>query len=137
MIFVIAFIAWSIGSNAFQIAELLGIDSTGISAGFESYLLGVVLAIGLFKSVFLDEIAHSILSIKNGIKVEEITLWIFGGMSSMEKIPSDPNLEMKISSVGPLSSLEYDKLVGIVSRSNIMHSFEILKDIERYRIGEI
>ncbi|MFP4051088.1 MAG: site-2 protease family protein [Thermoplasmata archaeon] len=105
LIFVIAFIAWSIGANVFQIAELLGIDPTGISAGFESYLLGIVLAIGLFISVFIHEMAHSILSIKNDIKVEEITLWIFGGMSSMEEIPSDPNLEMKISAVGPLSSL--------------------------------
>ncbi len=105
LIFVIAFIAWSIGANVFQIAELLGVDPTGISAGFESYALGVVLAVGLFVSVFIHEMAHSILSIKNGIKVEEITLWIFGGMSSMEEIPSDPNLEMKISAVGPLSSL--------------------------------
>ncbi len=111
LIFIIAFIAWSIGANVFQIAELLGIDPSGISSGVESYVLGVVLTIGLFVSVLIHEMAHSILSIKNGIKVEEITLWIFGGMSSMEEIPSDPNLEMKISAVGPLSSLG----IGIIS----------------------
>jgi len=105
LIFIVALIAWSVGSNVYLIAEMLGISDPDITIGLESYMLGVVIAVGLFLSVFVHEMAHSIVSIKSGFPVEEISLWLFGGVSKMDEIPSDPNLEIKISAVGPLSSL--------------------------------
>jgi len=98
-------IAWSVGSNVFLIAEMLGIPDPNVAPGFESYIIGVVVAVGLFVSVFIHEMAHSIVSIKNGFKVDEISLWLFGGVSKMEEMPTNPNLEIKISAVGPLSSI--------------------------------
>ena len=105
LIFVIALIAWSVGSNVFLIAEMLGIPDPNVAPGFESYIIGVVVAVGLFVSVFIHEMAHSIVSIKSGFKVDEISLWLFGGVSKMEEMPTNPNLEIKISAVGPLSSI--------------------------------
>ncbi len=105
LILIVALITWSIGSNMLLIAESLRIPDPGVETGMISYTIGLVLAIGLFVSVLIHEMAHSIVSIKNGINVEEISLWLFGGISSMEEIPKDPNLEIKISVVGPLSSL--------------------------------
>ncbi|MGM0405107.1 MAG: CBS domain-containing protein [Thermoplasmatota archaeon] len=105
LIFVIALIAWSVGSNVFLIAEMLRIPDPNIAPGFQSYLVGIIVAIGLFVSVFIHEMAHSIVSIKSGFKVDEISLWLFGGVSKMEDMPTDPNLEIKISAVGPLSSI--------------------------------
>ncbi|MFW6144721.1 MAG: site-2 protease family protein, partial [Candidatus Natronoplasma sp.] len=105
LIFIVALIAWSVGSNVYLIAEMLGIQDPDIALGLQSYLLGVVIAVGLFLSVFVHEMAHSIVSIKNGFPVKEISLWLFGGVSKMDEIPSDPDLEIKISAVGPLSSL--------------------------------
>ncbi|MEF8874843.1 MAG: site-2 protease family protein [Candidatus Thermoplasmatota archaeon] len=105
LIFIVALIAWSVGSNVFLLAEMLGIPDPDIALGWESYMLGVVIAVGLLISVFLHEMAHSIVSIKSGYRVDEISLWLFGGVSKMEETPSDPNLEIKISAVGPLSSI--------------------------------
>ena len=105
LLLVIGFIAWSIGSQVFQIAELVGVDPATISKGIQSYLIGIIIAVGLFFSVFLHEMAHSLVARSIGIKIEEITLWIFGGVSNMEEIPHEPNLEIKISIVGPLTSL--------------------------------
>ncbi|MFW5946714.1 MAG: CBS domain-containing protein [Candidatus Natronoplasma sp.] len=105
LIFIVALIAWSVGSNVLLIAEMLGITAPEVERGLQSYLLGLVIAIGLFVSVLIHEMAHSIVSIKNDLNVEEISLWLFGGVSKMEEIPKDPNLEIKISAVGPLSSL--------------------------------
>lgn len=105
LIIVVALIAWSIGSNMLLIADSLGIPDPGVETGVMSYTIGLILAIGLFVSVLIHELAHSIVSIKNDVKVEEISLWLFGGISSMEEIPREPNLEIKISAVGPLSSL--------------------------------
>ncbi|MFW6196634.1 MAG: site-2 protease family protein [Thermoplasmatota archaeon] len=105
LIFIVALIAWSVGSNVFLIAKMLNIPNPGIALGWKSYTLGVVIAVGLFISVFIHEMAHSIVSIKNGFPVKEISLWLFGGVSKIDEMPSDPNLEIKISAVGPLSSL--------------------------------
>ena len=105
LIFVIALIAWSVGSNVFLLAEMFGIPDPNVAPGFESYLIGIIVAIGLFVSVFIHEMAHSVVSIKSGFKVDEISLWLFGGVSKMEEMPTDPNLEIKISAVGPLSSI--------------------------------
>ncbi|MFO7792965.1 MAG: site-2 protease family protein [Candidatus Saliniplasma sp.] len=105
LIFIVAFIAWSVGANVFLIADMLGIQDPNVAPGLESYLLGVVVAIGLFVSVFIHEMAHSIVSIKSGFEVDEISLWLFGGVSKMDEMPTDPNLEIKISAVGPLASI--------------------------------
>ncbi|MFW6041231.1 MAG: CBS domain-containing protein [Thermoplasmatota archaeon] len=110
LIFIVIFIAWSIGSNVFLISEALGVEDPGIATGPLSYLIGFILAMGLFISVFIHEMAHSIVSIRNGIKVEEISLWLFGGVSSMEEMPNIPNVEIKVSAVGPLTSLA----IGII-----------------------
>ncbi len=105
LIFIVILVAWSIGANVLLLADMLGIEDPGITTGLQSYTIGLVLAVGLFVSVLIHEMAHSIVSIKNGIKVNEISLWLFGGVSALEEIPRDPNLEIKVSAVGPLSSL--------------------------------
>ena len=115
LLLVIGFIAWSIGSQVFQIAELIGIDPTTLGEGIQSYILGIIIAVGLFISVFAHEMAHSLMARSIGIKIEEITLWIFGGVSNMEEIPHEPKLEIKISIVGPLTSLLIGSVLYIIS----------------------
>ncbi len=105
LIFIVALIAWSVGSNVLLLAESLNIPPPDVTEGAQSYILGVFVALGLFLSVFLHEMAHSIVSIKSGFEVDEISLWLFGGVSKMDEIPKDSNLEIKISAVGPLSSI--------------------------------
>lgn len=71
------------------------------------WIMGIAGAIILFISVLLHELAHSILSIKYGLAVRQIILFIFGGVSDIkeeEKIKEDYNKEFKIAVVGPLTS---------------------------------
>lgn len=105
LIFIVALIAWSVGSNVYLIAEMLGVPDPGLPMGWQSYMLGVLIAVGLFISVFIHEMAHSVVSIKSGFPVDEISLWLFGGVSKMDEMPTDPSTEIKISAVGPLSSM--------------------------------
>lgn len=111
LVFIVALVAFSVGYRLDLLAEVLGLSDLEISVGLQSYLIGVVVAVGLFVSVLIHELAHSIVSIKSGFDVDEISLWIFGGVSKIEEMPTDPNLEIKISAVGPLSSLA---LAGIL-----------------------
>jgi Zn-dependent protease len=69
--------------------------------------MGIAGAIILFISVLLHELAHSILSVKYGLTVRQIILFIFGGVSDIkeeEKIKEDYSKEFKIAVVGPLTS---------------------------------
>lgn len=114
LLIIIGFIAWSIGGNVFEIAGLLGIDPSTISPGFQSYLIGFFAAVGLFASVFFHELAHSVTAMRMGVEIEEISLWIFGGISNMEEIPHEPNLEIKMSAVGPLTSIGIGAICSLI-----------------------
>jgi Zn-dependent protease/CBS domain-containing protein len=77
----------------------------GVEPPAVKYSLSVLTAILLFASVLLHELAHSYLAKRYGVNIESITLFLFGGVSSMEEMPRDPGQEAKMASAGPLTSL--------------------------------
>jgi Zn-dependent protease/predicted transcriptional regulator len=70
-----------------------------------SILAGVITSLLFFASVLVHELMHSIVSIKQGIPVESITLFIFGGVSQIAEEPKKPIDEFRMTLAGPLSSL--------------------------------
>jgi len=71
---------------------------------FTNWLLGGCSALLLFVSVFLHELAHSVIAQKKGLEVRSITLFFFGGLANIESDPEKPLIEFKISIGGPLAS---------------------------------
>ncbi|HPJ30072.1 MAG TPA: site-2 protease family protein, partial [Methanothrix sp.] len=55
----------------------------------------------LFLCVALHELGHSFVAMRYGIKIRSITLYIFGGVASMEDIPRDPGMEARMAVAGP------------------------------------
>ena len=68
------------------------------------WIMGVIGAIILFVSILLHELSHSLLSIRYGIHVNQIILFIFGGISDMKDETKEFKKEFKIAVVGPLTS---------------------------------
>ncbi len=68
------------------------------------WIAGLVATLLFFASVMLHELAHSLVAIRHGIDIPEITLFIFGGVSRLSQEPTDPKTEFKIAVVGPLTS---------------------------------
>jgi Zn-dependent protease len=66
--------------------------------------MGVIGAIILFVSILLHELSHSLLSIRYGIHVNQILLFIFGGISDIKDETKEFKKEFKIAIVGPLTS---------------------------------
>ena len=66
--------------------------------------MGMAGAILLFVSVLLHELSHSILAAKFGMKVRQIMLFIFGGVSDIEEEPQNPRKEFTIAFAGPATS---------------------------------
>ncbi len=66
--------------------------------------MGVAGAVGLFLSIIIHELTHSLVARRYGVSMKEITLFIFGGVAHMEEDPPSPKAEFMIAVVGPLSS---------------------------------
>lgn len=73
--------------------------------GLIPWILGLVTALLLFSSVLAHELGHSFVAIKQGIKVNSITLFIFGGLANLEAEAKTPLGAFLIAIAGPLVSL--------------------------------
>ncbi|MFZ3170211.1 MAG: CBS domain-containing protein [Candidatus Methanoperedens sp.] len=69
------------------------------------YALGLSVALLLFTCVLLHELGHSYVAKKHGSNIQGITLFLFGGVSSLEDIPRNPKIEFKMALAGPAISL--------------------------------
>jgi len=69
------------------------------------WISGVVLALLLFASVMVHELCHSLVAMKRGMKVKNIVLFIFGGVSNIESEPEKAGVEFIMALAGPVSSL--------------------------------
>lgn len=76
-------------------------------------LMGIMSAIILFISVLLHELAHSILSLRYGLGVKQIVLFIFGGVSDITEETKDYHKEFRISIIGPLTSFALSGIFAV------------------------
>src|SRR5215207_1785097 len=98
------------------------------------WIMGATGAIILFISVFLHELMHSIMALRYGMKVRQIILFIFGGVSEIPEETRDFRKEFKIAIAGPAASFaiagglvawkkDYDSATRIAARVGIAISY--------------
>lgn len=73
---------------------------------------GVVSALLFFTSLVAHEFSHSLVARRFGIRVERITLFIFGGVAQLAEEPRTPGRELAMSLAGPGMSLVLFVLFG-------------------------
>ncbi len=69
------------------------------------YLLALVSALLFFASILLHEFGHALVALRNGIGIDGITLWLFGGVARMERDTDSPGVEFRVAVAGPLVTL--------------------------------
>jgi Zn-dependent protease len=95
--FVLAFVTWTYGSG-------LAAQFPALPAGVP-LVLGLVTALLLFASVLAHELGHSVVALRQGIGVQSITLFLFGGLASLEKESKTPADAFWVAIAGPMVSL--------------------------------
>jgi Zn-dependent protease/CBS domain-containing protein len=77
--------------------------------------LAIVSAVLFFGSVLVHELAHALVAQARGIRVQDITLFLFGGATRARVESRGPGDEFLIALVGPLTSGLLAGLFGIVA----------------------
>src|SRR5438445_8997285 len=103
LLVVAALIAWSLATGILPPAAPGETSSAYWTAG-------VVSAFVFLASLLAHELAHSVVAVRRGVKVEGITLWLFGGVSRFSSETNSPGSQALITFVGPLTSL----VLGVV-----------------------
>ncbi|AHG04910.1 metalloprotease [Halobacterium sp. DL1] len=82
-----------------------GLDTAALTAGNTEWVLGAVAAVGLFLSVVLHELGHSLVAMRYGFPIDSITLWLLGGIASLSEQPEEWSQELFIAIAGPVVSI--------------------------------
>ncbi|MCZ7631776.1 MAG: site-2 protease family protein [Microthrixaceae bacterium] len=67
--------------------------------------VAIVGALLFLASLLGHELSHSVVARHNGVEVEGITLWLFGGVASLKGHAPGPGAEFRIAVAGPVASL--------------------------------
>ena len=78
----------------------------------QRWSVAMITVVLFFLSVLLHELSHSVMALSKGIPVRGITLFIFGGVSRLDKEPERPLIEFMVAAVGPLMSLALAAVLG-------------------------
>jgi Zn-dependent protease len=70
-----------------------------------AFALAVVSALLFFLSILLHELGHALVAIRNGISIQGIDLWLFGGIAKMSQDTSSPGVEFRVAIAGPVVTL--------------------------------
>ena len=95
---VFALIAWSLASAVFPA------QNPGLSHA--AYIgMAVVAALLFFVSLLAHELGHAVTARREGMEIEGITLWLFGGVAKFKGMFPSAGAELRIALAGPAVSL--------------------------------
>ena len=105
---VVALIVWSLTDGVFPS------QNPGLSDN--TYLgMAVVASLLFLASILLHELGHSWVARREGIEVDSITLWLFGGVAQLKGRFRSPGAEFRVAVSGPLISIGLGVLFMLIA----------------------
>jgi Zn-dependent protease/CBS domain-containing protein len=78
--------------------------ATPWGASGAAWIAGLIMSLALFVSVLLHELGHSLVARSQGITVNSITLFLFGGIASIDEESKTPLQAFQVAIAGPAVS---------------------------------
>jgi len=105
---VFALIVWTLATGVFPS------QNPGLSDG--TYVaMGIVAAVLFFASILLHELGHAVQARREGMEIDGITLWLFGGVAKFRGMFPSAGAEFRIAIAGPLVTLVLGVLFVLVA----------------------
>lgn len=94
---IVALVYWSLATVLFP-------TSYADLPTWEYLTMAAVATVLLFASLLVHELCHTLRSIREGVHVKDITLFLFGGVSQADQPIPGPGAEFRIVAAGPAAS---------------------------------
>lgn len=101
-------LAWSLSSQVFP-------ASYPESSTLAAWAAGTVAAVVFLLGLLAHELTHAVVATRSGVRVDGITLWLFGGVARLRDEAPDPGAELRIAGSGPLVSLLLGVCFGLAA----------------------
>ena len=72
-----------------------------------AYLTTVITVLVLFGSLIVHELGHALVARRQGIEVQRIDLFLFGGLTQMGRDASSPGEDFKVAAAGPAATFGF------------------------------
>lgn len=95
---VFALIVWTLATAVFPDSNPRLSDGTYVT-------MALVAAVVFFASLLAHELGHAVQARREGMEIEGITLWLFGGVARFKGMFPSAGAELRIAVAGPLVSL--------------------------------
>lgn len=97
-VLVVWLVVWSLA------AEVFPDEAPGLSGG--AYVaMAAVATLAFFASLLLHELGHAVVARREGMEIDGITLWLFGGVARFNGMFPSAGAELRIALAGPAVSL--------------------------------
>src|ERR1700675_4147219 len=107
---IFALIVWSLADGVFPS------QNPGLSDGVP-LAMAIVAALLFFVSLLLHELGHAWQARREGMEIDGITLWLFGGVSQFKSRFPSAGAEFRIAIAGPLVSLVLGVVFVLIARA--------------------
>lgn len=124
---IVALITWTLGASYFP--EVV----SGISPAV-GYLLGLTSALLLFASILAHEFGHAIVARRQGIEIEEIDLWLLGGVAKMSGEAHEPGDELRYAIAGPAVTAAITLMFGVLALILPASTPEVITALVEYQL---
>lgn len=76
-----------------------------VAPGSNAFVLATLSALLFFVSILLHEFGHALVAMRNGIPIEGIDLWMFGGVAKLGRDSKSAGEEFRVAIAGPVVTL--------------------------------
>jgi Zn-dependent protease len=104
LLVVLPLLAFSIARDTLPFV-LVHMDATRADLAMPIELLGLLLAFALFAAITAHELGHAAVTLRQGGRVRQITLMVFGGVAEIDHEDATPGQQITMALAGPAVSL--------------------------------